>query len=494
MIAKFLRQAARWGTALAVAIGAGHAQAKIEGIGDLVSSTPAFDLIAADGHISAADGVQIYMWGFGVYSGNVSLPGNMQYVGPTLKVKQGDSVTVTLRNFLPTKTSMIFGGQVVTASGGSAGPLAQEAGPTETVTYTFTASQPGTYLYQSGTQTALQVEMGMVGVLIVYPNAAATCPTASGPSTKCAYAHNGSAYERETLVVATEADSVLHQAVYEQVQAAPASCRTTSAGCMFAANLAGRFPDYWFMNGRTGPDTMAGNFVGELALQPYNTLPRMHPGERMLLRIVGAGSDLHPMHHHGNNSWGIARDGRMLASTASSGPNLAVSDYTVDAIPGQTYDAIWSWTGAGIGWDIYGASCGAGAVTANNCRFGRYTATGAQTALAACRNPGDPYATCTDRYVSSQSPLTDMYKPIPVKLPSQFELAYGEFYSGSPYLGDLGALPVGASSLANLSGGFFHMFHSHAEKEIINGGVFPGGMMTMIVIEPAGVVIEPAQP
>jgi hypothetical protein len=38
------------------------------------------------------------------------------------------------------------------------------------------------------------------------------------------------------------------------------------------------------------------------------------------------------------------------------------------------------------------------------------------------------------------------------------------------------------------------MFHSHNEREVVNGGIFPGGMMTMLVIEPFTVVIETGQP
>ena len=48
----------------------------------------------------------------------------------------------------------------MSTSGGSAGALTAEVGPNESVSYTFTAAQPGTYLYQSGTQSGLQVEMG----------------------------------------------------------------------------------------------------------------------------------------------------------------------------------------------------------------------------------------------------------------------------------------------------------------------------------------------
>lgn len=487
-----LRGTVRWLLAASTALVAISSHAAIVGLsGSPTSAGRSFDLIAADGYITAADGVQIYMWGYGAPT-SAGGTGLMQVSGPTLLVKQGETVVVNFSNQLPTRTSILFPGQSgVTASGGSAGVLAQEVGPGESVTYSFVAEQAGTYLYQSGSQPGLQTEMGMVGALIVYPSGVGV--PASTAVTRWAYNHVGTAFEREALLVTSDADSTIHEAVDAQVKlkmAAADPCVTTG-GCVFTADMAHRFPTYWFLNGRTSPDVFAKNSVGELPHQPYNALPRLHPGERILLRMIGAGTDLHPMHHHGNNSWAIARDGRMLSSDPTTrGPNLAFSDYTIKVVPGQTYDAIWTWSGTGIGWDIFGATCNAAnAVSTDNCRFGKYSAAGVQTSLAACTNPTQPYLSCADRYVSKQSPITDMYKPIPVKLPSELEMAFGEFYSGSPYLGDFGVRPTGAG-LANTTGGIFHMFHSHNEREIVNGGVFPGGMMTMLVVEPFNVSID----
>jgi len=57
------------------------------------------------------------------------------------------------------------------------------------------------------------------------------------------------------------------------------------------------------------------------------------------------------------------------------------------------------------------------------------------------------------------------------------------FYSGSPYLGNLGgSLPPGEGGL-NPNAGFSYMWHSHNERELVNNDVFPGGMMTMLIIE-----------
>jgi len=461
---QILHRAWRWLLAAAMALAGVQAHAAIVGAsGTLSGSTRSFAMFAGEGYPSMADGVQIYSWGFGATpaSGGTGL---MQISGPTLLVNQGETVSISFTNNLPTRTSMLFPGQSgVAGAGGTPGVLAHEAAPGQTVTYTFTATQPGTYVYQSGTQPGLQVEMGMVGALIVYPSG-------NPAGTKWAYNHVGTAYDRETLFVVGDIDSDIHAAVDEQVRAFKAlPGYTASSEGLFTADLSKRFPKYWTLNGRSSPDVFAKNYAGELPHQPYNTLPRLHPGEKMLLRMVGAGTDLHPMHHHGNNSWAIARDGRMLGSTPALGPNLAFSDYTIKVVPGQTLDALWSWTGAGLGWDVYGKICNP-----------------AQTNTAAADY-------CNHTAAQRHQLASDIGKPMPVKLPSEFELAYGEFYSGSPYLGDFGIRPVGAGQ-ANTSGAYFHMFHSHNEREVVNGGIFPGGMMTMLVIEPPGVTIDAGQP
>ena len=44
-----------------------------------------------------------------------------------------------------------------------------EAGPGAAVTYSFTASSAGTYLYESGSDPQLQVQMGLFGAIVVRP-------------------------------------------------------------------------------------------------------------------------------------------------------------------------------------------------------------------------------------------------------------------------------------------------------------------------------------
>ena len=312
-------------------LAANTAWAVIDGV-----SGPVFNLTAKADYISTGDGGSIYSWGYA--NGN----GTMQYPGPTLIVNQGDTVTINLSNQLPAPVSIVLPGQAgVIASGGSAGILTQEAaaltgGVPGTVSYTFTATQPGTYMYHSGTQPALQVEMGLVGALIVRP--AATDPLHQ------AYGHTGARFDHEYLFLLTEMDPLIHTQVEAQV----------AAGGAISADTSAYHPVLWFMNGRNAPDTLLDAGVPWLPTQPYNCLPRMHAGEKLLMRVVNAGRDLHPLHTHGNNFSLLARDGRLLESAPGAGPDLATSDFTLRAVPGQTYDAIFEWTGKNLGWDIYG--------------------------------------------------------------------------------------------------------------------------------------------
>ena len=294
------------------------------------SSTPTFNLMAMADVISTSDGDSMWMWGYGcsdvTCTKNLINKYQMQFPGPTLIVNQGDRVTINLRNRLPLPVSIVFPGQTVTASGGSqTGLLTREAAAanpgatTDSVTYKFTASQPGTYIYYSGTRSDLEVEMGMVGTIIVRPTGYAdtTCPANATYTTSCrkAYGDPSAAYDREYLFLLSEADPVIHRKValaspgtLSQIQARIALIDTTK-----------RHAVDWFINGRNFPDTMSDpNDAGSglFPTQPYNCMPMMQPAEKVLIRVVSAGMDFHPLHTHGQNHLVIARDGRLLSSNA----------------------------------------------------------------------------------------------------------------------------------------------------------------------------------
>jgi FtsP/CotA-like multicopper oxidase with cupredoxin domain len=423
-------------SALAIALGARSARASIDGV-----IGPTFDLYASPGYIDTPDGNSLLVWGYAVEGQP------MQYPGPTLIVQQGQTVTIHLRNELTVPTSLVLPGQRdVSASEGEPGALVREA-PAEggAVTYAFVASHAGTYLYHSGTRPGVQVEMGLLGALIVRP-----------PTQGRAYEHADSAYDREHLLLLSEMDPVVHAEV--------------ELGRDDLLHVGERSAVLWFINGRNAPDTLSPS-RRESPLealihphQPYDALVRLHPGERVLMRVLNAGHDLHPLHTHGNHMRVIARGGRLLESAPGAGPDLAVADFTLQTVPGETYDALWTWTGEGLGWDIYGSAAAGG--SDHECLDG----------------DADGFDDGTREYCA------DHGKPFPVVLPEAQSLSFGDFYSGSPFLGALSTLPPGTGGF-NLNGGLFFMWHSHNEKELANDDIFPGGMMTMAVVEPPTVAI-----
>lgn len=415
-----------------------------------------FNFTAKSGHISVGDPDSLIFWGY------ANAAGPVQYPGPTMIVTAGQQITVILTNELEMPVSIVFPGQVVEASGGVPGLLTRESLNADdpatvvdesTVTYTFTPAEPGTYLYHSGTRPDLQVEMGLVGALIVRPaNFDAQNPTAYGD------ARTG--YDQEYLFLLTEMDKRVHDLI--------------ETGRIRQVDTSDFFPVHWFINGRSAPDTLAPAGTGLLPNQPYDALVRMNPGERLLLRFVGAGRDLHPFHLHGNNFFILARDGRLLESAQGAAipmeigtvPNIAVSDFTITVLPGMTADGIFTWTGRDLGWDIYGV---------NDPQSPAFRPHG-------CTPGPDGLDLVTREYCA------DHDKPFPVILPDLKDLTFGQFYSGSPFLGASGSLPPGEGGF-NPNAGFFYMWHSHSEKELTSNDIFPGGMMTFLVIEQPVVAI-----
>src|SRR5215469_13943543 len=259
---------------------------------------PTFSLTAQPEYISQPDGQSIYSWGYGCTSGgtqaqtlggvtyqNFNCP-TMQVPGPTLVVRQGDKVSVTLTNNLPAaagNTSILFPGFDVTATGGVGGLLTQEAVPLGMVTYTFTASTPGTRAYYSGTQGDLQVEMGLYGAIVVLPNSVpSACATGLHASNlqaeghwgesdfrlaAAAYNNTNTCYDREYLFQFSEMDPNIHTQALAQ----------STRGCTGCMNVPTEpyHPAYFMINGRSMPDDMDPNYAAEYPQQPYNGNPHM---------------------------------------------------------------------------------------------------------------------------------------------------------------------------------------------------------------------------
>lgn len=425
-----------------------------------ISPTPVFNLVAGTGSITAGDGNSIFMWLYGVEGGAP------QYPGPTIIVNQGDTVTINLKNRLPVPTSLVIDGISIVATAAITGTdlpglLTREVAAdngASTVAYTFTASQPGTYLYHSGTNPPLQVDMGLVGAIIVRPTGY------NAATNRIAYNDPESSYVHEKLFLLTDLDIRVHN----KVQAVNYS----------NIDFTDYHDVYWFINGRTLPDTLSTNNAPWLAYQPYDALVLTNPGQTILYRMVNATRDPHPLHTHGNHHLIIGRQGQFRST--GTGADLSSNANTTIVYPGDTVEAIMVWTGVGIGWDIVGHGD-----DVDNPPLGDFPGPGDID-----NNNNGILDSCAAQPAEPWEDPADHCKLFPVKLPSLQDLTFGQFWGGSPFLGALGALPPGEGGF-NPWGGFFFMQHSHNEKELTNNNIFPGGMATfLVVIAPSTMIVE----
>lgn len=153
----------------------------------------------------------INMWGYASDDDNDLSNGcgnAVQIPGPALEVLPGDpALTINLRNDLSEGVSIIIPGQNTTmtpvmftdAEGRQrVRSFTHETAPGATAVYSWNNFKAGTYLYQSGTHPAVQVQMGLYG--------SAVKDEAAG------LAYPGVAYQNDAIILYSEIDPELHTA------------------------------------------------------------------------------------------------------------------------------------------------------------------------------------------------------------------------------------------------------------------------------------------
>jgi len=288
-------------------------------------------------------------------------------------------------------------------------------------------------------------------------------------------------------------DPRIHNESLAQVTA-KAGCAAGAPECALAVATEPYIPAYFMVNGRSMPDDMDSNYAYQYSHQPYNGNPHMHPGEQVLLRIVGQGRWQHPFHEHGNHVRVLARDGNLILSDTDPANNLAGPLlFTTTTTPGMAMDGIFYWTGKGLNWDAYGH-------TPN-------PASGDPVAKLTCTPDANGYNTADPTAVNYYEWCQDHNKPLeahpfskdiagggPVTLPDSNILTNGPWFGGSPYLGPNATVrAVGTTGTTPPSGtvanppseeaAFAYMWHSHNEREITTNNIFPGGMMMMMLVD-----------
>jgi FtsP/CotA-like multicopper oxidase with cupredoxin domain len=390
-----------------------------------------FLLDATSGYVTTPDGNSVYMWSYTATGRSFQLP------GPTLCVDQGAKVTVTLRNTLPEPVSILWPGQDDVSVGGQAAAPELDAGGvvtsltnsaaagTGSVTYTFTAGSPGTYLYSSGTDVTKQREMGLYGALVVRPAGLATQANADATT----------GFDGEFLFMLSQIDPAYHSAV-EKNRAYSANNNTAR---------------YFFINGRSMPDTLAPNNASWMPTQPYGALIHIqaNAAKPALIRYVNAGPTDYAFHPHGSSQRVITRDGSQVKNAGNQ--DASIMKFLLDVGPGQTVDSLERFD------NVYDAAGNSGTTCSH---------ANATLASQCAAFPGD------------------------IQLPQLQDQIVGPgtetWFSENPYLG--GAKnPIPNNMIQNNEcGEFYHVAHSHALYQATNYGASFGGMMTLIRIDPPG--------
>ncbi|GAA1892738.1 multicopper oxidase domain-containing protein [Lapillicoccus jejuensis] len=253
----------------------------------VTGTTESCDLYASPGS-ALVGGQTLPIWGFSSTAGAAPTA-----PGPNLVVTQGDTVTVTLHNAWdaaapnPQRLDLAFPGLSVGDFADGAGPGRAPVGPGGSVSYTFTATRAGTFLYEAGHADpagngARQVAMGLAGALVVLPADEVTTTS----------------YADDTVLVLSEIDPDL-------------------AAHPDSFDMRGYSPRYRLINGNTFPEIPA---------------VATNAGSTVRLRYVNAGQRQHPMTLLGATQSTIARDGHPLG----------FPDAQVTAVlePGTTTDAL----------------------------------------------------------------------------------------------------------------------------------------------------------
>jgi len=293
-----------------------------------ISLAATFDLTAGIVNKTLPDGSTVTMWGFGLNGSPITVP------GPALVVNPADpTLTINLTNNLPVPISIVIPGltpamsptfvdtgtvpyTIVSTGYRTTGDVTSkvisftiETPANGTGTYTWTNVKPGTYLYQSGTNPAVQVQMGLYGML--KKDAAA------------GFAYTGKAYDVEVPLLFSEIDPNLVSAIangdYINI---PASVPSPVPGQPQVTSTIDYAPAYFFINGKSyDPSTSV-------------PIPAGNVGQKVLLRFLNAGLRTHVP---------VLLDSHMSIIAQDGNPNTySKEQYSVILPAGKTIDAIFA--------------------------------------------------------------------------------------------------------------------------------------------------------
>ncbi len=197
--------------------------------------------------------------------------------------------------------------------------------------YFYRPHDPGTYLYHCHFEETEHVHMGMIGTVFVRP-------AANTETQKFAYNDPSTEYDREFVMCMNEVWSLAHWCD-SHVQLPEWSDYN---------------PDFWLLNGRSYPDTIAppgggtdlttGELIPpvgrpDLKFQPVSSLVQANSGDRVLLRFVNVGYVEQSMRLPGIPLRIVGKDATLLRGR--SGNDLSYYTDTLMIGAGESADAIF---------------------------------------------------------------------------------------------------------------------------------------------------------
>jgi FtsP/CotA-like multicopper oxidase with cupredoxin domain len=272
---------------------------------------------------------------------------NGQVPGPTIRLREGERVRITLKNELPEPTTIHWHGvDVPNSMDGVPGITQKPVQPGETFVYEFEARPAGTRWYHTHFQEHKQMDLGLVAPLIIEPR---------DPEPF--------AFDRDYTLVLDDWATGTGRPL-PSTREGTAGARGSMGGMMGGMMGGGmsRMVE-GMMGGRGMGGMMGGGMMGMAGQTPaYDTMTingkaypateplRVRKGERVRLRLVNASAD----HTHV-----IRLAGHRLKVTHTDG-NPLVQPVDVDAVPiapSERYDALFVADQPGA-WFLYCAEPG----------------------------------------------------------------------------------------------------------------------------------------
>jgi FtsP/CotA-like multicopper oxidase with cupredoxin domain len=229
-----------------------------------------FELTAYPVIWNLTDNVQVTAW---AYNGTVP--------GPMIRVTEGDTVRIILKNELPEPTTIHWHGiQVPNAMDGVPGVTQDPIQPGETFVYEFVAKPAGTFMYHPHFNSDTQIGLGLYAPFIIDPAEPMTQP------------------DVDISIMLSE-------------------WRVDNGVTYAAMPMMGMEPNYFTFNGKAFPAT--------------ETL-EVKQGQRVRIRLYGIGQFSHPIHLHGVPFKVVAVDGFSIPE------DQQLTMDTVNVAPGQRFD------------------------------------------------------------------------------------------------------------------------------------------------------------